>query len=178
MTCGTNAKRWHRAGIVSDFPETFAEFGRELLTLLWRCGRDSFRGRDFHSRDDSRPNTLTHIEDPKWNVFDEFRLLEWKGGKESNSPKADVSLSNFLFAMKNHCNVPAWMFGLDSEMKCKAIYCDSSCDPCFWHIRVSWNCNVNTDSSIECFNMAYSNDTGLDRKTFSWVRRISKRLRK
>jgi hypothetical protein len=67
---------WNSA-IVLDFSKLFEDFKRKQFTLLWRGSRDGFRVRDFHSRCDGHPDTLTAILDTEptreRNVKSEFR---------------------------------------------------------------------------------------------------------
>jgi hypothetical protein len=104
------------------------------------------------------------ILDTDGNIFGGFTPVEW----ESSNPrkdKADPSLKSFLFTLKNPHNVPARRFALKAEKKDRAIWCDSRCGPVFWDIWVSDNCNANTSSWTE-LGRCYTNDTGLDGKTF------------
>jgi hypothetical protein len=58
--------------IISDFPEIFSEFRGRWFSLLWRARRDGFGGRDFHSRCDGHPNTMTVILDTEGHIFGGF----------------------------------------------------------------------------------------------------------
>jgi hypothetical protein len=71
--------------------------------------------------------------------------------------------------LKNPHNVPARRFALKAEEKHRAIYCDSKWGPSFPDIGASDNCNANTDSDTKYFGTTYTNDTGLDGKTFFTV---------
>jgi hypothetical protein len=148
--------------IISDFPEIFADFGGKQFSLLWRGGRDGFGVRDFHDRCDGHANTLTLIEDTNGNIFGGFTPLKCESCLKW---KADASLKSFLFTLKNPRNIPARKFALKAEKKEKAIYCDSKLGPCFNDIIISDNCNANTNSVIS-FGFSYTNDTGLDGRTF------------
>jgi hypothetical protein len=159
--------------IISDFPEIFAEFRGKQFSLLWRGGRDGFGARDFHNRCDGHANTLTLIEDAKGNIFGGFTPVEWesrkwngKQGKENNCCKADPSLKSFLFTLKNPHNVPARRFALKAEKKDWAIWCNSYWGPYFNDIGVRDKCNANADRGTYYFGDSYTNDTGLDGKTF------------
>jgi hypothetical protein len=55
--------------IVSDFPEISDVFRKKWFSLLWRSGRDDFNACDFQDRCDGHANTLTLIENTKWNIF-------------------------------------------------------------------------------------------------------------
>jgi hypothetical protein len=179
---------WNSA-IVPDFPKLFEDFKKKQFTLLWRGSRDGFSARDFHSRCDGHPNTLTVILDTKGNIFGGFTPVEWDSAPFSSKHKADPSLKSFIFTLKNPHNVPARRFALKSEKKEEAIVCDSQSGPNFWDIFVSDNCdqaifcgskwfpifcdicasdnrNANIDSFTLNFGTTYTNDTGLDGNTF------------
>jgi hypothetical protein len=147
--------------IVASFPPLFDEFRGKRSALLWRGSRDGFRARDFHGRCDRRANTLTLILDTRGNVFGGFTPLEWESEWKL---KCDDSLKSFLFTLKNPHNIPARKFALMAEKKHLTICCESSLGPQFGGMWVSDNCNTNTDSCT-CLGNAYTNDTGLDRKT-------------
>jgi hypothetical protein len=104
------------------------------------------------------------ILDKDGNIFGGFTPVEWEspGLKE----KADPSLKSFLFTLKNPHNVPARRFALKAEEKDKAINCFSLGGPEFCDIAVWPNCNENTNSTTSVFGWNYTNDTGLDGKTF------------
>jgi hypothetical protein len=113
------------------------------------------------------------ILDTRGNIFDGFTPVEWesrvwnrKYRNEDNCFKADANLKNFLFTLKNPHNVPAWRFALKPEMKDEAIYYYSDCGPDFCDIGVSDTCNVNISSCNYLFGNSYTNDTGLDERTF------------
>jgi hypothetical protein len=86
--------------------------------------------------------------------------VEWESNRWGKN-KADNSLKNFLFTLKNPHSIPARRFALKAEMKQQAIYCDSKYGPDFNDIRVSDNCNANTDS-FTFLGSSYTNDTALD----------------
>jgi hypothetical protein len=153
-----------------DFPEIFAEFRKNQISLLWRGSRDGFKAQEFHRRCDGHANTLTVILDTKGNIFGGFTPVEW----ESRTPiswldnfncfKADDSLKSFVFTLKNPHNIPARRFALKAEEKHKAILCDSTCGPWFGdgnEVIVFDNRSANTDSWTRLGD-CYTNDTGLD----------------
>jgi hypothetical protein len=159
--------------IFAEFRNFFTEFREKRFWLLWRGGRDGFRARDFHSRCDGHANTVTVILDNKGNVFGGFTPVEWesrvwngKSRHENNCLKADESLKSFLFTLKNPHNDLARRFALKAEKKDEAIWCHSDFGPRFWDIVVWDNCNANTNSFSGWFGTCYTNDTGLDGKTF------------
>jgi hypothetical protein len=158
------------SAIVSGLP--FPEFRQKRFSLLWRGGRDGFGKRDFHSRCDGHANTLTLIEDTDGNIFGGFTPLVWESRKYDpkvsgiNCYKADPSLKSFIFTLKNPQNVPARKFALKARAVERTIYCSSEYDPNFCDIRVADNCNANTNSSTLDFGGNYTNDTGLDGRTF------------
>jgi hypothetical protein len=160
---------WHSV-IVSDFPEIFTELHGKRFSLLWRGSRDGFSAHDFHRRCDKHSNTLTLILDADENIFGGFTPVEWESrewqGDGRNCLKADPSLTSFLFTLNNPHNVPARRFALKPEKKDEAIYCASGRGPYFHDIRVSDNCNTNSDSGTYYFGNRYINDTRLDGSTF------------
>jgi hypothetical protein len=175
---------WNSA-IVPDFPTLFEDFKKKRFTLLWRGSRNGFGARDFHRRCDGHPNTLTVILDTNGNIFGGFTPVEWesrvwngKHGKDDNLFKADPSLKSFLFTLNNPHKFPARRFALKAETKenamnrdsdwgpTTAIKCVSNYGPHFTDFWISDNCNADTGSSTLCFGVTYTNDTGLDGKTF------------
>jgi hypothetical protein len=162
--------------IISEFPEIFAEFIRKRFKLLWRGSRDGFGASDFHCRCDGHANTLTVILDTNGNIFGGFTPAKWESpqwngnyGKESNLAKADDSEKSFIFTLKNGHKVGERRFGLKSEEKWRALFCDSGCGPCFGNycdIFISDHCNANIGSHSSGFGQTYANDTGLDGPTF------------
>jgi hypothetical protein len=161
--------RWNSA-IVPDLPKLFEDFKEKQFALLWRGGRDGFGKRDFHSRCDGHPNTLTVILDTDGNIFGGFTPVEWESwvltGIGMNCYKADPSLKSFVFTLKNPHNIPARRFGLKAEKRNEAIRCNCEYGPNFWDIGVSDNCNGNTNSWTFQFGESYTNDTGLNGETF------------
>jgi hypothetical protein len=159
--------------IVPDFPKLFGDFKRKQFTLLWRGSRDGFAADDFHGRCDGHANTLTMILDTKGNIFGGFTPVEWesrrwneRNGDEANTWKCDGSLQSFLFTLKNPHNVPPRRFPLNTEMKERAICCDSHYGPDFYDFYVFNHCHQKSDSWTENFGTHYINDTGLDGKRF------------
>jgi hypothetical protein len=153
------------SAIISDFPDIFVEFRGKRFSLLWRGGRDSFGADDFHCRCDGHANTLTVILDIDGNIFGGFTPVEWESRKR-NCLKADASVKSFLFTLKNPHNVPARRFASKDEKKDEAIYCYSGCGPSFCDIGIRDKCNANINNYTYCFGDSYTNDTGLDGKTF------------
>jgi hypothetical protein len=151
--------------IISDFPEMFAEFRVKRVSLLWRGSRDGFKAQEFHGRCDGHANTLTVILDTKGNIFGGFTPLEWES-RTMHHWKADDSLKSFLFTLKNPHNMPARRFALKAEEKHEAIWCDSNWGPWFYALGVYDNCNSNSHNRADDWENAYTNDTGLNGKTF------------
>jgi hypothetical protein len=126
--------------IISNYPEILAEFERKRISLLSRDSRDGFKANEFHSRCDSRANTLTMILDTKGNIFGGFTPVKWKSrmwngkkGSESNTWKVDDSQKSFLFALNNPNNILTKRFVLKAEEKHREIGCNSKRDPSFGH---------------------------------------------
>jgi hypothetical protein len=91
--------------------------------------------------------------------------VEWESHTNWPRHKADPSLKSFLFTLKNPYKVPARRFALKAEKKDQAIVCRCGYGPHFCDIFVSDNCNANIQSWTE-LGRSYTNDTGLDGKTF------------
>jgi hypothetical protein len=166
------------SAIISDFPEIFADFRGKRFSLLWRGGRDGFGARHFHRCCDGHANTLTLILDTDGNMFGSFTPMKWDSGNcwttampwgpgsgWGNGWQADARRKGFLFTLKNPHNVPARRFALKAE-KNEAICCVSTSGPHFRDIGVSDRCNANTGSYTHSFGDCYTNDTGLDGRTF------------
>jgi hypothetical protein len=106
------------------------------------------------------------ILDTNRNIFGGFTPVELESPPQGKS-KADASLKSSLFTLKNPHNVLARRFALKANEKIKAIDCSSNWSPCFGvDINVYVNCNANTNSFTPVFGRSYTNDTGLDGKTF------------
>jgi hypothetical protein len=149
--------------IISEFPEIFTEFRGKYFGILWRGSRDGFSAKEFHRRCDGHGNTLILIFDTTGNIFGGFTPMEWESGGWHS--KGDDSLRSFLFTLKNPHNFPARKFPLRAEENLRAIICDFEWGPDFWNIRVSDHCNENSKSD-SYLGSSYTNDTGLDGKTF------------
>jgi hypothetical protein len=102
--------------IISGFADVFAGFRGKVFALLWRGGRDDFRGCSFHSRCGVHANIFGGFTPLEW----ESRDWNWNNKKEDNRYKADANLKSFL--------------------------CDPKCGPYFRDIFVSDNPNANTNS--------------------------------
>jgi hypothetical protein len=68
--------------------------------------------------------------------------------------------------LRNPHNFPVRGFALKAEKKDQAVDCHSDWGPVFYDIGVFENCNENTNSHSLGFGRRYTNDTGLDGKTF------------
>jgi hypothetical protein len=149
--------------ITPEVPGILAEFCEKQFSLLWRGSRDGFSANMFHSRCDGHANTLTVILDTDGNVFGGFTPVEWD---LCGNFKADASLKSFLFTLKNPHNVPARRFALKAEKQYMAIICFTDDGPQFgYDICVSNDCNANAGSHT-FLGYSYTNDTGMDQKTF------------
>jgi hypothetical protein len=152
---------WDSA-IIPDFSKLFEDFKEKRFTLLWRGSRDGFGWREFHDRCDGHPNTLTVILDTDGNIFGGFTPVEWESREWTeigSCDKGDPSLKSFLFTLKNPHNFPARRFRLKPEKKNEAIYCCSGRGLDFTNVLLS-------DNSYTFLGSHYTNDTGLDGKTF------------
>jgi hypothetical protein len=151
--------------IVPFLPPLLAEFSDKSSVLLWRGSRDGFSARDFHDRCDGHAPTLTLILHTEGNIFGGFTPVAWESCEWNNRFKADPSLKSFLFTLKNPHNCPPRKFWLRADMKDKAIGCLAAWGPHFCDIRISDNCRSGT-SQTWSFGSTYTNDTGLDGRTF------------
>jgi hypothetical protein len=159
---------WNSA-IAPDFPKLYEDFKQKQFPLLWRGGRDGFGARDFHSRCDGHPNTLTAILDTDGNIFGGFTPVEWESRYWQNTTncfKAGPSLKSFLFTLKNPHNEAARRFVLKAEKKDEVIYCHTERGPHLWDIGVCDGCNERLFSDTFRFGMRYTNDTGLHGERF------------
>lgn len=93
--------------------------------LLYRGSRDGFSAADFHSKCDSRANTITIIETSKGFVFGAFTQASWSSG-ESGVYKLDPNA--FLFSLVNPFEKP---FVCQITKPDYAIYCEASKGPTF-----------------------------------------------
>jgi hypothetical protein len=134
---------------------------------LWRGSRDGFGASVFHRQCEGHANTLTVIRDTDGNIFGGFTPLTWESTSEVVA-KADGSLRSFIFTLKNPHHVAGRKFVLKVEKKDHAIECCAADGPRFWDINIWDNCNVNGESATYFGrpDSTYTNDTGLDGKTF------------
>jgi hypothetical protein len=156
--------------INADFLLLFAEFHGKCFTLLWRASSDGFGAREFHRYCDGHANTLALIEDYGGNVFGGFTPVEWESrewrGDGSNLFKADRSRKSFLFTLKNPHDFPARKFALKAEARNQAIRANAACGLHFTDICVDDNGDHSTGSFTGRFGSSYTNDTGLEGRTF------------
>jgi cell division protein FtsB len=152
--------------IVSDVPEIIASSCGKQFNLLWRGTRDGFGVGDFHSRCDRYANTLTLILDTDGNIFGGFTPVKWEPPADSLYERADPSLKSFLFTVKNPHKVPERKFALIADKKDFAVNCSPDYGPSFMDIHIADNSNANLHSYAQFFGSSYTNDTGLDDKTF------------
>jgi hypothetical protein len=106
-------------------------------------------------------NTLTLIETTKDFIFGGFTPIAWESSTDGIH-KPDSSGKSFVFSLKNSRNSEPRKFMLMSGRN--AIYCNSSCGPCFSgnrDIAVYDACNTSTDN-FTYLGGSYVNDTGID----------------
>lgn len=72
-------------------------------SLLYQASRDGFKGSDFHSHCDDKPNTLTIVKSKNDNIFGGYTSTPWES-TQSNSWKSDMSA--FIFSVVNKENRP------------------------------------------------------------------------
>jgi hypothetical protein len=148
--------------IVRDYPMILGKSKETNWKLLYRGSRDGFTASNFHEKCDNRTNTLTLIETTKGFIFGGFTPIAWESNTNLNKP--DSSGRSFLFSLQNARNSEPRKFMLMSGKN--AIYCNSSCGPCFsghCDLSVQYNCNTSTNNSTN-LGGSYVNDTGIDGK--------------
>jgi hypothetical protein len=151
--------------IVPDFPALFAEFRSKRFLLLWRGSRDGFMAKNFHGCCDTHAPTLTLVLDTGGSIFGGFTPAAWEPSL-SGIPKADPSLTSFLFTLKNPHDFPATKFALKEKKKDEAIYCELSRGPHFFDFGIRDGCSTNANNHSHNFGHHYTNDTGLPGTTF------------
>ena len=123
-------------------------------SLKYRATRDGFNSKDFHSKCDGVPNTLTVIKTTCGNIFGGFTEHIWhSSGISSSDPNC------FIYSLVNKENN---LF----KIKCSdcgkyAIRCHSYCGPSFggdrgyvWDIYIASESNTN-QGSYSCLGHAY-----------------------
>jgi hypothetical protein len=114
---------------------SFAELWAKHFEVLWRGSGDGFKAKEFHSRCDSHPNTLTVILDTKrGNIFGSFTPLKLESGLHHF--KANDSQKIHIFTLKNpphdnNNNIPARQFALKTQEKHLEIWWNFEFDPGF-----------------------------------------------
>jgi len=103
--------------------QTLTGLENKLFSLLWRGSRDGFGARTFHSRCNTKANTVTVIKNKNGFIFGGFTSIPWssKGGYKEDS-KA------FLFSLTNPSNTPLKLKVQSPE---DAVVHDSSFGPTF-----------------------------------------------
>jgi hypothetical protein len=86
--------------IIPDFPKLFDNVKKKQFTLLWRGVRDGFGARDFDSRCDGHPNTVTVILDTDGNIFGGFTPIEWE------SSYGEYKSDEFPFHVEESAQLP------------------------------------------------------------------------
>jgi hypothetical protein len=83
------------------------EFGSKTkFSLLYRGSRDGFGNKDFHSRCDNKPKTLTIVKSESECIFGGYTEAEWISSK-NEVHKRDMNA--FLFSLVNKENEPMKM---------------------------------------------------------------------
>jgi hypothetical protein len=114
-------------------------------TLLYRGTRDGFGAKDFHTKCDGHPNTLTILKAKESSfIFGGFTTVDWEScpwpGKYKSDPNA------FLFSLINKENRPLKM-KIDPNYEDRAIRCDSQLGPSFgFDINIVNYANTTIDS--------------------------------
>jgi hypothetical protein len=89
--------------------------------LIYRASEDGFEPVSFHTKCDSKPNTLVIIKSTNGNVFGGYTEQTWNHG----GCKADPN--SFIFSLINKINKPIKM----KWLKGNGIFCNSSYGPIF-----------------------------------------------
>jgi hypothetical protein len=148
--------------ISPDLPLDVADFTGKRAVLLWRGSRDGFSCEEFHKRCDGHGNTLTLIKDKTGNAFGGFTPLQWDSPYQPDQ-RSDDDMRSFLFTIKNPHRIRPKRFPIKAQMKQLAINCCAGCGPHFHDIGVQDNEGL---SHTYAFGSVYTNDTGVDGKTF------------
>jgi hypothetical protein len=162
--------------ILPEIPPLFAGFATKRFRLLWRGSHDGFHKRAFHARCDGHGNTLLIIRDRGDNIFGAYTPVVWESrtwngadGLENNCLKADDSGESFLYTIKNPHSFPPRKFPLRADKKLFAVGACLS-GPFFGYappdLSVAGNATGELKSYTHGFGTTYTNDSGMDGRTF------------
>jgi hypothetical protein len=114
--------------------------------LIYRASQDGFEAAKFHSKCDSKPNTLIIIKSTNDNVFGGYTEQTWN---HTGNYKADPN--SFLFSLINKLNKPIKM----KWSRNNGIFCNSSYGPTFGgghDLLIANNSNINKTSNSNLGN--------------------------
>jgi hypothetical protein len=120
--------------------------------LKYRASRDGFIAKNFHSKCDEIPNTLTIIKSTNGNIFGGFAEKAWTSDTNVKDPKS------FIISLVNQENKPFKAMNTSSlheydDNEFYALHCHSSYGPSFGNdyygtdISISSNSNANQSGS-------------------------------
>jgi hypothetical protein len=97
--------------------------------LLYRASKDGFAAQNFHSKCDSKPNTLTIIKSSHGNVFGGYTRQTWNATNVNNQNQGYMADKKaFVFSLTNKDNEPVKM-KIQKGQEEYAIKCEPGC--CF-----------------------------------------------
>jgi hypothetical protein len=88
------------------------------------------------------------------------------GGRRAELLQGRSESEEFPFHAEESAQPPGAEICVEGRKENMAMRCCSERGPNFFDIGVSDNCNTNTASFTFCFGIVYTNDTGLEGKTF------------
>jgi hypothetical protein len=146
--------------ILTCLPKIFENVGIHSCRLLWRGSRDGFGNVMFSSRCHGHQNILVIILDTNGNVFGGFKPISLKTPEDCTKPQ---NADSFIFTINNPGHLPARVFSLKKSIKIRRFQPKSPESLFvfgFGDLVVSADCNLNMNSSSECFGRTYENDSG------------------
>ena len=116
--------------------------------LLYRGTRDGFGAKDFHSKCDGHPNTLTILKAQSTSyIFGGFASVDWGSGNGCYYNRNKTDPHAFLFSLLNKDNQPCKMKTSNPN---NSIFCDPSYGPVFGaghDILIANNANANANNT-------------------------------
>ena len=97
----------------------------QKFQLLYQASVHGYKAKNFHSKCDNQPNTLTIIKSHKGNIFGGFVAAKWKSGISWEScPQA------YIFSLVNK-NKSSFKTPINVYRPFEAIHCHFDNGPCF-----------------------------------------------
>jgi hypothetical protein len=127
---------------MSEFIDLCEFSTNDKWSMLYRATRDGFGAKDFHSKCDGHPKTLTILKAKQSEfIFGGFTSVDWDS---TSQWKSDANA--FIFSFTNKDNRPLKM-KVNPNQHRHAIGCNSSCGPTFGvEICIASNANTTMDS--------------------------------